>query len=75
MGPDEYSDKDYEFDGTDGDMEEEHDLDEDSATSPTSETKQDHPAPPGNPVRENRSLEAKIAALRQQLFAMEARAV
>ena len=75
MGPDEYTDTDYEFDETKDDMEEEQDSDEDPATSPVSEAQQNHPAPPVNPARENRSPEAEIAALRQQLFAMEARAV
>ena len=75
MGPNKYTDTDYEFDGTDDDMEEERDTDETPVAPPTGETQQNHPAPPGNPVRENRSPEAEIAALRQQLFAMEARAV
>ena len=39
VGPGEYMDTNYEFDGTDDDMEEEQDSDEDSATSPASEAR------------------------------------
>ena len=51
------------------------DSGKDHATSFVSEAQQDHSAPPVIPARENRCPEAEIAALRQQLFAMEARAV
>ena len=75
VGSDEYTYTYYEFDGTDDDVDEERDTDEASVTPPTGETQQNHPAPPGNPTRDTRFPEAEIAALRQQLFAMEARAV
>ena len=75
VGPDEYTDTDYEFEETDDDIEEGQDPRKDHATSFVSEAQQDHPTPPVNPPRENRSPEAEIAALRQQLYAMEARAV
>ena len=74
VGPDEYTDTDYEFEGTDDDTEGEGDADE-ATESPTEEMDQDHPAPPGNRVIEDRSLEEEATTLRQHLFAMEARAV
>nr|KAJ0192130.1 hypothetical protein LSAT_V11C800391050 [Lactuca sativa] len=75
VGPDEYTDTDNKFDEVEDDMEEGQDSGEDSATSPYSEAQPNHPTPPVNPAKENRSPEAEIAALRQQLFAMEARTV
>ena len=75
VGPDEYIDTDYEFGETDDDAEEGQDRDKDHIPSCENEAQPDHPAPPMNPPRENRSPEAEIAALRQQLYAMEARAV
>lgn len=75
IGPDEYTDTYYEFDRTDEDMEEDRDTNEAPVEPPTDEAHQDHPAPPGNPVDEDRSLEAEVAALRQQKIAMEARVV
>ena len=73
--PDEYMDTNYEFEGNDEDMEEVRDTDEAPVESPTDKADQDHPAPPGNPMGEDRSPEAEAVALRQQLFAREARAV
>ena len=75
IGPDEYTDTDYEFDRTDGDMEVDGDTNESPIGPPNDEAHHDHPAPPGDPVDEDRSLEAEVATLRQQQFAMEARAV
>ena len=75
IGPNEYTDTDYEFDRTDEDMEEDGDTNEAPVEPATDEAHQGHLAPPGNPVDEDRSLEAEVATLRQQLFAMEARAV
>ena len=75
VGPDEYIDTDYEFGETDDDVEEGQDGDKDHIPPCENEAQPDHPAPPVNPPRENRSPEAEIAALRQQLYAMEARAV
>ena len=75
VGPDEYVDIDYEFGETNDDDEEGQVEDQDPVPPYENEAQPDHPAPPVNPPRENRSLEAEIAALRQQLYAMEARAV
>ena len=73
--PDEYVDTDYEFGEIDDDDEEGQVGDQDPVPPCEIETQPDHPAPPVNSPRENRSLEAEIAALRQQLYAMEARPV
>ena len=75
VGPDEYVDTDYEFGEIDDDDEEGQVGDQEPVLPCENEAQPDHPAPPVNPLRENRSLEAEIAALRQQLYAMEARAV
>ena len=75
VGPDKYIDTDYEFGETDDDVEESQDRDTNHIPPCENEAQPDHPAPPVNPPRENRSPEAEIAALRQQLYAMEARAV
>ena len=73
--PDEYMDTDYEFEETDDDMKEDQAPDTGHIASPVSEVQRDPHVPPVNPSRENRSPEAVIADLRQQLFVMEARAV
>ena len=75
VGPDEYVDTDYEFGELEDDDEDGRVGDQDPIPPCEDEAQPDHPAPPANPPRENRSLEAEIAALRQQLYAMEARAV
>ena len=75
VGPNEYADTDYEFEGTDDDMKEDRDVNEAPVEPPTDEAHHDHPTLPADPVGEDRSLEAEVVTLRQQLFAMEARAV
>ena len=75
IGPDEYTDTNYEFDRTDEDMEEDGDTNAAPDEPPTDEAHQDHLAPPGDPVDEDCSLEAEVATLWQLLFAMEARVV
>lgn len=72
---DKYTDTDYEFYETDKDEEDDRDTDEVPAEPSTDEAHQDHPAPSGDPVNGTHSLEEEIATLRQQLFAMEARAM
>ena len=64
IGPGKYTDTDYEFDRIDGDMEEDRDRNEAPIEPPTDEAHQDHPAPPWDPIDEDRSLEAGVATLR-----------
>ena len=75
IGPNEYTETDYQSDTTDEDIKEDGDTNEVLVEPPTDEAHQDHPAPPGGPIDEDRSLEAEVTTLRQQLFAMEARVV
>ena len=75
VGPEEYMETDYEFGETVEVMEEDGDTNEVPNEPPTSEVRQDHPAPPRDPINGTRSLEEEVANLRQRLLAEEARAV